>query len=32
MLQVITEKHDPVLLNNDARPTGIKKIPEANYG
>jgi hypothetical protein len=31
LLQV-AERHDQVLLNNNARPVGTKKIPEANYG
>ncbi|XP_050379642.1 uncharacterized protein LOC126796985 [Argentina anserina] len=31
MLQV-SERHDQVLLNNNVRPVGTKKIPEANYG
>ncbi|ONK77543.1 uncharacterized protein A4U43_C02F7670 [Asparagus officinalis] len=31
MLQ-IAERHAQVLLNNNARPTRTKKIPEANYG
>ncbi|VFQ62039.1 unnamed protein product [Cuscuta campestris] len=26
------EKHNEVLVNNNARPVGTKKIPEANYG
>ncbi|XP_062017977.1 uncharacterized protein LOC133734357 [Rosa rugosa] len=31
LLQVV-ERHNEVLLNNNARPVGTKKIPEANYG
>ncbi|XP_062024846.1 uncharacterized protein LOC133740932 [Rosa rugosa] len=31
LLQV-AERHNEVLLNNNARPVGTKKIPEANYG
>ena len=31
MMQV-AERHDQVLLNNNARPVGTKKIPEVNYG
>ena len=31
LLQV-AERHDQVLLNNNVRPVGTKKIPEANYG
>ncbi|XP_050378313.1 uncharacterized protein LOC126795535 [Argentina anserina] len=31
MLQV-SERHDQILLNNNVRPIGTKKIPEANYG
>ncbi|XP_050369006.1 uncharacterized protein LOC126787120 [Argentina anserina] len=31
MLQV-SERHDQVILNNNVRPIGTKKIPEANYG
>jgi hypothetical protein len=31
MLQV-AERHDQVLLNNNVRPVGTKKIPEVNYG
>ncbi|KAL6514636.1 hypothetical protein OROGR_020215 [Orobanche gracilis] len=31
LLQV-AERHNEVLVNNNARPAGTKKIPEANYG
>ncbi|KAM7496095.1 hypothetical protein LguiA_020509 [Lonicera macranthoides] len=31
LLQV-AERHNEVLLNNNVRPVGTKKIPEANYG
>ncbi|XP_062011847.1 uncharacterized protein LOC133728446 [Rosa rugosa] len=31
LLQV-AERHDEVLLSNNARPIGTKKIPETNYG
>ena len=31
LLQV-AERHDHILLNNNARPAGTKKVPEANYG
>ncbi|KAL6502135.1 hypothetical protein OROHE_024728 [Orobanche hederae] len=31
LLQV-AERHNEVLVNNNARPAGTKKVPEANYG
>jgi hypothetical protein len=31
LLQV-AEKHDTIMMNNNSRPVGTKKVPEANYG
>jgi hypothetical protein len=31
LLQV-AEKHDTIMMNNNSRPTGTTKVPEANYG